>query len=81
MNILDNRFEYIPAVKTNILARFRAMGWKPPSEAKPKARTPEQRLQQLLRDLDRISTFTKDGKTARIDAAAYERAIARAEGF
>ena len=33
-NILDRRFKYVPASKTNILKRFRAMGWVPPSERK-----------------------------------------------
>lgn len=26
-------FKYVPSNRTNILARFRAMGWVPPSEA------------------------------------------------
>ena len=25
-------FKYVPSIRTNILARFRAMGWVPPSE-------------------------------------------------
>lgn len=33
-NILDPRFKYIPAAKTDIVKRFRAMGWVPPSEKK-----------------------------------------------
>jgi hypothetical protein len=31
---LNPDWKYIPANRTNILARFRAMGWTPPSEAK-----------------------------------------------
>lgn len=31
-SILDKRFKYIPAAKTDIVQRFRAMGWVPPSE-------------------------------------------------
>lgn len=31
-SILDPRFKYIPAAKTDIVKRFRAMGWVPPSE-------------------------------------------------
>lgn len=27
-------FKYVPSNRTNILARFRAMGWTPPSEVK-----------------------------------------------
>lgn len=33
-NILDSRFKYIPASKIDIVKRFRAMGWVPPSEKK-----------------------------------------------
>jgi hypothetical protein len=32
--LLDPNWKYIPAASTNILARFRAMGWVPPSEIK-----------------------------------------------
>lgn len=31
-NILDPDFRYIPAARTDIMKRFRAMGWVPPSE-------------------------------------------------
>ena len=34
LNILDSRFKYTPASKTDIVKRFRAMGWVPPSEKK-----------------------------------------------
>lgn len=34
IGLLDPNWEYIPAASTDILARFRAMGWVPPSEAK-----------------------------------------------
>jgi hypothetical protein len=34
--VLDPKFVYIPAASTNILKRFRAMGWVPPSELKDK---------------------------------------------
>lgn len=34
LNILDARFKYVPAAKTDIMKRFRAMGWVPPSEQK-----------------------------------------------
>lgn len=34
IGLLDPNWEYIPAASTNILARFRAMGWVPPSEVK-----------------------------------------------
>lgn len=30
-------WKYIPSNSTNILARFKAMGWTPPSEVKEKA--------------------------------------------
>jgi len=33
-SLLNPDWEYIPAASTDILARFRAMGWVPPSEAK-----------------------------------------------
>ena len=33
-NILDPKWTYVPAAFTNILERFRSMGWTPPSEAK-----------------------------------------------
>lgn len=38
--ILDKQFQYTPAVKTDIMARFRAMGWTPPSEQKGKTNDP-----------------------------------------
>ena len=34
IGLLDPDWKYIPAASTDILARFRAMGWVPPSEAK-----------------------------------------------
>ena len=34
IGLLDPNWEYIPAASTDILARFRAMGWVPPSEVK-----------------------------------------------
>lgn len=33
-SLLNPDWEYIPAASTDILARFRAMGWVPPSEVK-----------------------------------------------
>lgn len=33
---LNPDFKYVPSNRTNILARFRAMGWVPPTEAKGK---------------------------------------------
>jgi hypothetical protein len=30
----DKNWKYIPSVSTNIMARFKAMGWIPPSETK-----------------------------------------------
>jgi len=29
-------WKYVPACNTNILARFKSIGWRAPSEAKPK---------------------------------------------
>jgi len=37
--LLDPNWKYIPAAATDILARFRAMGWVPPSEAKREKRS------------------------------------------
>ena len=37
VSILDPRFKYTPAAKTDILKRFRAMGWVPPSEKREDA--------------------------------------------
>jgi len=28
----DKKWKYIPSVSTNIMARFKALGWIPPSE-------------------------------------------------
>jgi hypothetical protein len=33
-SLLNPNWRYVPAASTNILERFRAMGWVPPSEAK-----------------------------------------------
>lgn len=32
MSWLDPNWQYVPARETDILARFRALGWTPPSE-------------------------------------------------
>lgn len=32
--LLDPKWKYIPAAATDVLARFKSMGWVPPSEAK-----------------------------------------------
>jgi len=34
--VLDPKFVYIPAANTDILKRFRSLGWVPPSELKDK---------------------------------------------
>ena len=39
IGLLDPSWKYIPAASTNILERFRAMGWVPPSEKKNAAQT------------------------------------------
>lgn len=36
--LLDPNWRYVPAAATDILARFRAMGWVPPSEVKREKR-------------------------------------------
>lgn len=33
-SLLNPAWKYVPAAFTNIMERFRAMGWVPPSEAK-----------------------------------------------
>jgi hypothetical protein len=33
-SLLNPDWKYVPAAFTNIMERFRAMGWVPPSEAK-----------------------------------------------
>ena len=33
-SLLNPNWRYVPAASTNIMERFRAMGWVPPSEAK-----------------------------------------------
>jgi hypothetical protein len=33
-SLLNPNWRYVPAAFTNIMDRFRAMGWVPPSEAK-----------------------------------------------
>lgn len=33
-SLLNPNWRYVPAADTNIMERFRAMGWVPPSEAK-----------------------------------------------
>jgi hypothetical protein len=34
VTLLNPQFKYVPAAKTDILKRFRDMGWVPPSEKK-----------------------------------------------
>jgi hypothetical protein len=34
IGLLDPNWKYVPAASTNILERFRSMGWVPPSEVK-----------------------------------------------
>lgn len=34
MNITNPQFKYTPSVKTNIMDRFKDMGWTPPSKLK-----------------------------------------------
>lgn len=36
-SILDKHFKYIPAAKTDVVKRFRDMGWVPPSEKRGNA--------------------------------------------
>jgi hypothetical protein len=33
-SLLNPNWRYVPAASTNIMERFRAMGWVPPSEVK-----------------------------------------------
>jgi hypothetical protein len=33
-NLMDPQFKYIPAASTNVMQRFKALGWVPPSEKK-----------------------------------------------
>lgn len=33
-SLMNPNWRYVPAASTNIMERFRAMGWVPPSEAK-----------------------------------------------
>lgn len=33
-HIFDANFKYIPSIKTDIVKRFRKMGWVPPSETR-----------------------------------------------
>jgi hypothetical protein len=38
-SLLNPNWKYIPAAQTDIMKRFRAMGWVPPSERKNAAQT------------------------------------------
>jgi hypothetical protein len=38
-SVLDPEWKYTPASSTNVLQRFKAMGWVPPSEKKNAAAT------------------------------------------
>lgn len=38
-SLLNPKWKYIPAAQTDIMKRFRAMGWVPPSEKKDAAQT------------------------------------------
>ncbi len=69
------------ATKTDVLARFRAMGFVPPSERPSKpVLSAEARLRALLLDLDRLAVASTDGRTVTFDSLAYEAALARADG-
>lgn len=81
-SILDQRFTYTPAAKTDIRARFAVMGWVPPSKAKrPHQDSAEQRLARLRADIDLLGTFSRDGSTVTFNASDLEAALARADGF
>jgi hypothetical protein len=34
-SLWNNNFKYVPAVQTNIIERWKALGWKVPSSNKP----------------------------------------------
>jgi hypothetical protein len=36
-SVYNSQWKYTPASSTNVLARFKAMGWVPPSEEKKRA--------------------------------------------
>ena len=80
ISILDRRFQYVPAFRTNIMDRSRAAGFVPPSEQRKRQPDELQRLRQLRWDLDLMAIFTKDGKTVVMDAERFEAAMARADG-
>ncbi|MBF9235555.1 hypothetical protein [Microvirga alba] len=83
MNILDPRFKYIPACRTNIMDRFRSAGFVPPSELRRVMPSAEERLRQLRADLDRMAEFKKVGSATLVmmDADEFEACLAEADGF
>jgi hypothetical protein len=38
VNLLDPRFKYVPAIKTDVLATFRRFGFKPTTDEERRAR-------------------------------------------
>ena len=65
ISILDRRFQYVPAFRTNIMDRFRAAGFVPPSEQRK--RQPDE-LQRLRLEVKNLQMQNDDLRARLVDA-------------
>lgn len=70
ISILDPRFQYVPACRTNIMDRFRAAGFVPPSEQRK--RQPDE-LQRLRLEVNNLQLQNDDLRARLVDARLHQQ--------